>query len=497
MGLMTLDTDEIRAHLGDWHHEHRVLYEGLADALEDLIRRGVLPPDTRLPAERRLADTLHLSRSTVKAAYEALRDRGLVATRHGSGSIILTKGSPLTGPREAQVVAAFQPNSIYEGMLRLEADAIDLRGAAWHGTDLVDEDVLAAAHEGLAKLPAAHGYFPLGIPAAREAIADHLTRTGLPTTADQVMVTTGAQQGISLAADMLLAAGDTVAVEELSFPAAMNYASSRQARLLPVPLSAGSVDVSALDRLVRAARPRMTYLMTSVHNPTGAVLPGPARFRLAELSRDWDTVLVDDRALADTQLDGEVATPLAALVDEHGNPDRLLTLGSMSKVTWAGLRIGWIRSTPSMIDRLSRIKTLTDFGTPVLDQLVAVELLADPEQLPRRRDALRERRDAFRAALAAAVPDWDVPTPLGGLVLWTGLDGVDSHAFSEVAARHGVGLAPGSVSSPTRAAADHVRLPYGRPIPELEEAAVRLGQAWQEIGDRRERRPFDPACVVV
>ncbi len=287
-----------------------------------------------------------------------------------------------------------------------------------------------------------------------------------------------------------------MALEELSYPGAMNYVTSRQARLLPVPFTPSGVDVHALDRLVRATRPRMTYLMTSVHNPTGAVLPGPARFRLAEMAAGWDTVLVDDRTLADTQTAGAMTTPLATLVDEHARADRMLTVGSLSKIAWGGLRVGWLRGTPSMIERVARIKTLSDFGTPVLDQLVAVELLADPELIPRRQAQLRERHTAFRAALARHVPDWELPAPQGGMCLWVRLPGADSHEFARVAARHGVGVAPGTVASPTRSTADHLRLPFGQPVAVLEEAAERLGAAWAELRSQRHLH-YDPVSVVV
>lgn len=493
----TLSATEVLGHLGDWHRDQHVLYDGLADALEHLIRGGILPPDTRLPAERRLAEALHVSRSTVKAAYDTLQARGVVATRHGSGSVILAAGSPLTGPREAHVVASFEPNSIYQGILRVDPEAIDLRGAYWNGHDTLTAEVVGNAHEHLMKLPHGHGYVPPGLVEAREAIADHLTATGLATHPDQVLITTGAQQAISLVADLLLAHGDTVAVEELSYPGAMNYVTSRQARLLPVPFTRTGVDIQALDRLVRAARPRMTYLMTSVHNPTGVVLPGPARFRLAEMAADWDTVILDDRTLADTLMTGTPATPLATLVDEHARADRMLTVGSMSKIAWGGLRVGWVRGTASMIERVTRIKVLSDFGTPVLDQLIAVELLRDPDLVPRRQAELRERLAVFRAALAREVPEWELSTPQGGMCLWARLPGADSHEFARVAARHGVAVAPGTVASPTRSTADRLRLPFGQPVGVLEEAAVRLGAAWDELRSSHGQRHYDAACVVV
>lgn len=492
-----LSAVEVRAHLGEWHRGRSVLYDGLADALEALIRSGILPPDTRLPAERRLADVLHLSRSTVKAAYDQLRERDLIETRHGSGSVIRPEASPLTGPREALVVSSFDPDSIYGGVLRIDDDAIDLRGAYWIGPECVTLERLAQAHADLSHLPTGHGYAPLGVPSLREAIADHLTATGLPSTPDQIIVTTGAQQAISLIADLLLDHGDTVAVEELTFPSAMDYMTSREARLHPVPFGSAGVDVTALDRTVRAIRPRLTYLVTSVHNPTGIVMPGPARFRLAELAANWDTVVVDDRALADTQWQGTPPTPLAALIEEHARADRVLTVGSISKLTWGGLRIGWIRGTPGAVERLGRLKTLSDLGTPVLDQLIAASLLRDPDLLAERRAAIRERHDKMVAALGEFLPDWEFCDPQGGLCLWVTLPGANAHEFARVAARYGVGLAPGSVASPTRAFGDHLRLPYGQPPDVLTEAARRLAAAWEEYREQLGHRDYDPTCVVV
>ncbi len=493
-----LSAIEVRAHLGEWHTGRSVLYDGLADSLEELIRRGVLPPDTRLPAERSLAAALHLSRSTVKAAYEQLQARDLVETRHGSGSVILASASPLTGPREAHVVSSFDPDSVYGGVLRLGDDAIDMRGAYWMGDEAITPDLLSVAHAAMRAHGPAHGYAPIGVPALREAIADHLTASGLPAAPDEVLVTTGAQQAISLICDLLLAHGDTVAVEELTFPSAMDYITSRQARLLPVPMGPSGVDVAALDRAVRAGRPRMTYLITSVHNPTGVVLPGPARFRLAELAAGWDTVIVDDRTLADTQFVGTPPPPLAALVGEHARADRILTVGSLSKVTWGGLRVGWVHGDPGAIERLGRIKILTDLGTPALDQYMAANLLASPERFEDRRAAIKARHDVLQAALAEHLPDWQVTDPMGGLCLWVRLPGTDSREFARTAARHGVGLAPGPVASPTRVAVDFLRLPYGQPPEVLVEATRRLAAAWAEHREERAgANEFDPACVVV
>ena len=494
--VAVLRASDVAAALGDWTHRGS-LYDGLAEALADLIRDGTLPPETRLPAERRLAETLHLSRSTVKAAYDRLVEMDMVSTRHGSGTVILAEASPLSGPREARVVASFDPRSVYSGVLRLPDGAIDMRGAYWVGAESIDRDRVLRAHEELQQLALnRHGYSPQGVLTTREAIADHLTGQGLPTTPDEVLVTTGAQQALSLIADVLLDAGDRVAVEEITYPSAMDYIRSRQAQLVPVPFGPAGVDVRALDRTVTAARPRMTLLITDVHNPTGVVLPGGARHLIAEAAHGWDTTIIDDRTLAETRFDdGADVTPLGALMDADGRGGRILTLGSCSKIAWGGLRVGWIRGDRATIERLVRVKTLTDLGTPVFDQLLAADLLRDPDTVPRRRRELRERYDALSTSLAEHLPGWEVPEPQGGMCVWARVPGTDTDAFARTATAHGVAISPGSVASATRATTDRLRLPFGHPPEVLREAVLRLASAYE--AHREQELGWDPAAAVV
>lgn len=494
--VASLSAQHVADALGDWPRDGS-LYDALATSLTELIHGGVLPPETRLPAERRLAEALHLSRSTVKAAYDQLADHAIVTTRHGSGSVILAEASPLSGPREARVVASYDPRSVYSGVLRLGDDAIDMRGAYWVGTEVIDRERVLRAHDELQRLAIGrHGYSPMGVLSTREAIADHLAAQGLPTTPDEVLVTTGAQQAMSLIADLLLDAGDRVAVEEITYPSALDYIRSRQAHLLGVPVGATGVDVRALDRIVRRSHPRMTMLITDVHNPTGVVLPGAARHLLAETAAGWDTTIVDDRTLAETRFDGgSPVTPLAALLAEHAPGSRVLTLGSTSKIAWGGLRVGWIRGDRGAIERLVRVKTLTDLGTPVFDQLLATDLLRDPETVPNRQRDLRERYQTLTDALAIHLPAWEVPTPQGGMCVWARVPNTDTDAFAYTATRHGVAISPGSVACVLRAPSDRLRLPFGHPPEVLEEAVRRLATAW--TAHQRDAVQWDPAAVVV
>lgn len=478
---MPIDEGSIRDGLGDWTSTDQPLYLALADGLEAMIDDGSLPPGTRLPAERKLADLLAVSRGTVVAAYDELRQGERVQTRRGSGTVVLEEGSPIQSPREAHVAASLNRNSIFAGVLT-DADSLDFRGAYWVGTEDLPSEALTVT---AADLDATgHGYFPAGLPVLRERLADYLTDLGLPTTPRQVIVTTGAQQAIDLVTQLLVEAGDEVVVEELTYPGAIDAFLTANARVRWVPMTRHGVDVHSLSHAIRRHRPRLAYLIPSVHNPTGTVLPDPARRLIAEAAEDHETVVVDDMTLAETTFDGSVATPLAMFA-----PDApILTIGSLSKSMWGGFRIGFIRGPESTLARLARLKATTDLGTPVASQIVAARLLPEAASIRERRSKeIRHRYEVLTSLLTEHLPDWEWDEPAGGMVLWTKLPEGDSAGFQSVAAHHGVGVAPGSVSSASGDHGDHLRLPFGARPETITEVIVRLADAWEDYRGRLTR----------
>src|SRR3954454_13564460 len=148
---------------------------------------------------------------------------------------------------------------------------------------------------------------------------------------------------------------------------------------------------------LRQAAPGLAYLIADHHNPTGLTLPPAERERLVALARATRTPLVIDETMVGLHLDAEPLPSIAAL-DAAG--ETVITIGSMSKTFWAGLRIGWVRANPALVQRLAAARAALDIGSPTLEQLMAVHLLADAEPiLERRRSAARDRRDAFATAL--------------------------------------------------------------------------------------------------
>jgi len=462
--------------LGDWRSS-RPDYVSLAATLRLLILDGRLPLRTRLPGERGLAAALGTSRTTTAAAYAALRDEGFLASRRGSGSWTRvpadrTATPPAPEPGDAELDLSCAATSAPEGALHR---------------------ALAAATAALPRHLPGPGYDALGLPVLRSAIAEHLTRRGAPTSPEDVLVTAGAQHALALLLRVLAGPGDRVLVDHPTYPNALGAIQAVGARPVPVALRPDGWDLEMLAATLRHSAPRLAYVIADHHNPTGLTLPDDERERLIALAQATRTPLVVDETLAELTLDDDapVPAPLAA----HGD---VIAIGSMSKAFWAGLRIGWIRASPTLVRRLALARATVDLSSPVLEQLIAAELLADPEAvLSRRRASLRARRDALAAAVRSALPGWRFSLPHGGLSLWIELEAPRSSALAAVASRHGLRLAAGPRFGVDGAFEGFLRLPYTLTEPQLTDVVERLAVAWRAVApDHGRQRDDAPALVA-
>jgi DNA-binding transcriptional MocR family regulator len=198
------------------------------------------------------------------------------------------------------------------------------------------------------------------------------------------------------------------------------------------------------------------------------------------------TVAVVDETLVELGLDAAAPVPFAAVAPPHA----VVTVGSTSKAFWGGLRIGWLRAEPDVVQRCARVLSGTQLALPVLEQLAACHLLDGAEAaLASSRSRLREQRAALLGALADRLPAWQVRPPAGGLVLWCQLPAGSSTALAAGAEPHGLRLAAGPRFSPSAGCDDRLRLPVHPPRPVLEEAVRRLADLVAATGSARPRRP--------
>ncbi|MBE1492325.1 MocR-like transcription factor YczR [Plantactinospora soyae] len=471
--------------LGQWHalpgRRRSPDYIALAGAVRGLLADGRLPLGVRLPAERELAEALRVSRTTVTAAYRELRETGHLKSRRGAGS-----WTTLPGGHRVASSGLWTPQD--------DLDMIDLGCAALAAPAELGGAARGAA-EDLPRYLGGAGYHPTGIVELRAAVARSYTDRGLTTSPEQIMVTNGVQHALDLVLRLVLPPGAGVLVESPTYPNALAAFAARRARISTHGLSTERAgwDADLLLGSLRQTRPRLAYLIPEFQNPTGHLMPTELRERVVATAHASGTDLVVDESFVDLALDGTEMPPPTAVFDRHS---RVVTIGGMSKPYWGGLRIGWIRASAPQVQRLAATRVGVDMAGPVLDQLVAVRLLADADAIvAARRRQLATQRDALLAALRDELPSWRVRTPLGGVTLWAELDGPIASALARAAEEVGVRLAPGPRFGLDGTLERFLRLPFTLPATELTEAVRRIAAVRYDI-DRAERSLWREPVVI-
>jgi DNA-binding transcriptional MocR family regulator len=230
-----------------------------------------------------------------------------------------------------------------------------------------------------------------------------------------------------------------------------------------------------MEAVLRQSSPKLAYLIPDFHNPTGVLIPDQAREAVFAVARQTSTTVVVDETFAGLGFVPD-ATPAAAI-----DPS-VITIGSLSKSVWGGLRIGWVRAPSDLIQRLAALRTAIDLGNPVLDQLVAVSLIAQLDTIVASRvEELARKRDALVHYMGRQLPEWTASSPDGGLSLWVDLGAPVATALTLMARSAGVAVVPGSRFSVDGTLERFLRVPYTHPPDVLREAVFRLGRVWRGL----------------
>ncbi|GGR07993.1 aminotransferase-like domain-containing protein [Deinococcus ruber] len=463
-----METQRWSALLAHWSGGRGPRYVQLSQALQGCIECGQVGSAEQLPSERHLADLLNLSRSTVVAAYEHLASEGWVSRRQGSGTHV----SP-TAPRQAEVLALRSP--LRTG--HQPPGELDLTIAVPTLTPVQQARVQQASAGAFSESV----YHPLGLADLRATLAQLYSRSGLPTTPEQIIVTTGAQQAISIIASTFLKRGDCALLETPTYFGAIDVFRAAGARLLGSPVTAQGVRPTDFEQQL-AAGPRLAFLTPTFQNPTGTVLPAGSRERVAGLIAHAQLPTIEDETLIDLGLS---ATKLPPRLAAFAPTAPIICVGSLSKLFWAGLRVGWMRVPASLAAPLIQSKTLCDFGSSMPSQMIALNLLQDlPTLRAERRAAVLPARDLLVNLLREKLPDWSFEVPSGGQFLWAQLPTRNASGFTHAARRHGVRLFPGASMGVTDLPDSYLRLPFTVPPEYLPEAVERLAAAWQSFRER-------------
>ena len=336
------------------------------------------------------------------------------------------------------------------------------------------ERVLRDAPREALQYAASEGYAPL-----REWVAAQLAAQGLKADASQVLITTGSQQGLDLAAKVLIDPGSGVAVERPTYLGALQAFAPYEPEIVSVECD----DDGPIPQALEAARgSRFLYLLPNFQNPSGRCMSAARRAQVSDAARALGLPIVEDNPYGDLWFDTEPPPPLAARWAEG-----TVYLGSFSKVLAPGLRLGYVVAPPALFPKLLQAKQAADLHSPGFNQRVVHEVIRDGflrEHVPTIRARYKAQRDAMRAALETHMPagcHWNVP--VGGMFFWVELpEGVDATAMLPKAVERGMAYVPGAAFFADHAKANTLRLSFVTVSPaQIEQGIGMLAQAIKEF----------------
>ncbi len=483
------------------------LYQQIKTHLRNGILSGNLPADTRLPASRALAQSLGVNRITVESAYDELEAEGLIFSRLGSGTYVLPRKELPPLPKEGNEASwpLWQQQVAQDNGKPLNAEPEAMLRAAAHpepisfASGLSDSRLFPAEdfrrvlqgvmrRDGIAALDYGD---PAGHMALRVTIAHVLGSQGLQVRPENVLITAGSQQALSLVAQLLLEPEDVILVESPTYSGALDLFRALGFRIVGVPVDRQGLQVEALEKLLQQHHPKLIYTIPNFHNPTGTCLSGARRHELIVLADRYNVPILEDDFVGDLRYEGRTQPALKAL-DPGG---RVIYISTFSKMLMPGLRVGFLVADGPVFNSLVRFKHASDLATSSLVQRALeayVTVGRYQAHLRRSCQEFRRRRDAMVSAIRQHLPGGvHVDVPQGGLFLWLQLpNGMSADELLPTACERGVNFAPGSnFFADPACGRGWLRLNFAAQRPEeIEEGIQRLARAIKAQASLENRR---------
>jgi len=374
------------------------------------------------------------------------------------------------------------------------------------GAELFDRDGLLAASDAvLHESPVAClQYGPAeGLPVMREAVVALLASRGMRCTPDEVLITSGSQQGFDVVIRTMMAPGEVAIVERPTYTGPLRALRVAGAEILTVGIDGSGIDVDELAELLEGRRrrtqklPRLIYTIPTFGNPSGATMNRARRLRLLELAVAHRLLVLEDDPYGALRFAGEPIEQLHALADSvPGARDLVIHFGSFSKVIAPGLRIGFMVAPKPVRAACTIARQLIDLSSPGWIQMTVARYVATgalAAHLPLIRDGYRVKAEAMRSALESVLGNrFGCHFPEGGMFAWGRLTGGHSaRDLLALAIDEGVTFVPGDIYYADRPDAATMRLSFSQPtVDGIREGVARMGRALDRL-DAGERKPLD------
>ncbi|MFE4108218.1 aminotransferase-like domain-containing protein [Almyronema epifaneia] len=465
------------------------VYLQIRDRLRQLIHAGSLKPGDRLPSIRQMARTAQVNKLTVIEAYGVLEADGLVQARQGAGyfvnpSPVSTSFESTFAPAQTVIIPADGVQSFLDvsnAMLRAQVrpDVINFSSGFPPPCDIPDlQRIARRAVKNTAERLFEHNY-PQGDPLLREQITQLLVHQGLAISADNLIITNGSMQALSLLVQQFIQPGDWVVVEAPTFHGFLSVLKQAQAQVIGIPMTATGMNLDLLEQYLQSHRPKLIYTISTLHNPTGITTDLGHRQQLLALAEAYDCRIIEDNAYERLSF-GATPPPIKAL----DTGDRVIYLNTFSKTLMPALRVGYAVITGADYGPLLERKLLHDFHVSLVSQAIVSEYLASGHYR-RRLHHLQAQNQQNQAVMLQALakhfpPEASWTVPQGGVFLWVQLSARRSlQRFCQAALQANVLVGPGSIFFPDQQGYPGLRLSFAQTVADIERGIAVLGRLLQ------------------
>lgn len=435
-------------------HAATPMAQQLEESLRQWIQHNGAGGGLRLPSIRRLAATHNISRNAVIDAYERLVSSGLIRSKPGSGFYVADSVAVQTNQQRASSPLQEVTNGLW-GLFGAEENTLKL-GCGWLPNTWRESDDLTYAirqvtrhsRSGIFEYSTPHGLLTL-----RRLLQERLRPLAITADAQQIVTTNSGSHSLDLLVRLLLEPGDVVFVESPGYYNLFGLLHLQRIRVIGVPRLADGPDIERLEGLLAHHQPKLFYINSVFHNPTGSTLTPAVAHRVLQLAEQYDFRIIEDDIYADFQ---HIPTTRLAALD---GLKRVIYLASFSKTLSSSLRVGFIATPPDLVQRLVDIKMLTSISASLFSEQVLVMLLQNGSY--RKLTERLRTRLSNQMALALTLlrkSGWEVFTePAGGMFVWA-KPPTDDETLKAAAQRYEIMLSPSHLFLPDNATTPWLRL---------------------------------------
>ncbi|MCY7931742.1 PLP-dependent aminotransferase family protein [Bacillus inaquosorum] len=444
------------------------LSKQIYQSIVDRIRSGLLEEGSKLPSVRSLSKQLEVSLVTAVKAYKQLEQDGFATSIQGKGTFVKAK---ISEKKKVEAIPSYDWQlSLQDYLPRSQFARYHIAPQKVHlSSSMIDPKLLPNRYfehevqQVLSENPELLSIYGnvQGDNQLRSEMSAYLKRSGVTSTPENILVTSGLQQSIDLVARTFVGPGDVVVMEAPTYPGAIDIFRGRGATILTVPVDKDGMRIDILQNVCEKHKPKVIFTIPTFHNPTGFVMSLKRRKQLLDIAGSIHSIIVEDDPCSEIYFEKKPPVTLKSM-DQFGN---VIYLRGLSKTIAPSCRIGILTASGSIFNRLLAAKANADLGSPLLTQKAILPLINSKRMIDhskKLRTALKIRRDLALDLLTSLSPEgvsWTIPE--GGLNLWISLPSwIDSHLLLSEAKKQQITFLPGSACYPVGQENNHLRISY-------------------------------------